>query len=80
MNVRKQAEAIASGTLAQCAAEVLSWRKTGVLPPGSALHKVAAIWSTESQYVDDSLQMAEQTVIKLALQSAAEARGKDPDQ
>lgn len=73
MNTRTKAEQIAGADLAACAADVLAWQRSGRLRDGSALHRVADVWATDPEFVDDSLQQAERTVIKLALQRAAAA-------
>ncbi|WP_087864236.1 hypothetical protein [Comamonas thiooxydans] len=72
MSVRQKAEAAADADLAACAAAVILWRRTGRLEQGSALHKIAEIWETEPQFLDDGLRQAEMTVVKLALQRVAE--------
>lgn len=71
MNTRAKAEQVAGADLAACATDLLAWQRSGKLNSGSALHRVADVWATDPEFADDSLQQAERTVIKLALQRAA---------
>lgn len=69
INTRLQADAVAERDLARCAAEVLDWRRTGLLDDDALVRQVAAVWERAGEIAPE--QQAENTVILLALRRAA---------
>lgn len=68
-NARSKAESLATQNLAQCAAEVLAWRKTGILADDAHVRRVAAAWAEAGDSSPE--QQAENTVVLLALRQVA---------
>lgn len=55
--------------LSACAADVLLWRRTGLLPEGAKLRVVADMYTRE--ILSDGLQSAEDLVVRVTLERAA---------
>lgn len=68
-NARLTAEAVASQDLPRCAAEILAWRKTGVLAEDALTRQVAAVWEQAGDALPE--QQAENTITLLALRRVA---------
>ena len=68
-NVRQRAEEVALQDLAQCAQEILAWRRGKGLPDDALLRQVAAVWEEAGDTLPE--QQAENTVILLALRHVA---------
>lgn len=69
INARQQADAVAEQDLARCAAEILDWRRTGLLADDALVRQVAAVWERAGETAPE--QQAENTVILLALRCVA---------
>lgn len=74
MSKLTEAREVAALDLARCARELLQWRRSGILPEGALLYRVAEAWSGDDGD-HDSLQQAEYVVTLMALEAAAATGG-----